>query len=340
MDNKRVIIGFSVAIIFVTIFVLIYFLRNQVPLNDETAIGNNAGNLYNGGLVLEMDGKVYFSNPLDSGALYSMNPDETDLKNLTMMAVRNLVGHGKYVYYYMDTTESNASSDLKGLGRVSTFYGLYRSQTNGDKQKLLDREMISSIQLVGSNLYYTVTTGSKTGLNKIRIDGEKQDTVTSELIDPSCAANSKIYYSGVDLDHDLHMMDTLSENAASIVLSGNIWQPIIQGDYVYYIDAAHHYRLCRANLVSGSNEVLTNSRVDYYNMNEFNIFYSTSEAGNQTLRVMKLDGSGNTVIAEGIFHGLSLTSKYLYFKAFGVENVMYHIPIDGSAPLSTFNPSR
>ena len=75
-------------------------------------------------------------------------------------------------------------------------------------------------------------------------------------------------------------------------------------------------------------------------MNEYNIFYATSEAGNQTLRVMKLDGSGNTVIAEGVFHGLSLTSKYLYFKPFGVENVMYHIPIDGSAPVTTFNPNR
>ncbi|WP_026661058.1 DUF5050 domain-containing protein [Butyrivibrio sp. AC2005] len=340
MDNKRIIIGFSAAITFITIFILIYILRNRVPLNDESAIGNNAGNLYNGGLVLEMDGKVYFSNPLDSGAMYSMNPDETDLNDITMMAVRNIVGYGKYVYYYMDTSKSNATSDLKGLGRVSTFYGLYRSEIDGDNQELLDRNLISAIQLVGSDLYYTVTSGEKSGLNKIRIDGEKQALVTTEMLDPSCASAGKIYYSGVDLDHNLHMMDTLSNNSSSIVMGGNIWQPIIMGDYVYYIDAEHHYRLCRANLATGNSEVLINSRVDYYNMNEYNIFYATSEAGNQTLRVMKLDGSGNTVIAEGIYHGLSLTSKYLYFKPFGVENVMYHIPIDGSAPVSTFNPGK
>ncbi len=340
MENKRVIIGFSAAITFITIFILIYALRNRVPLNDESAIGNTAGNLYNGGIFLEMDGKVYFSNPLDSDAMYSMNPDETDLKDLTMMSVRNIVGHGKYVYYYMDTTKSNATSDLKGLGRVSTFYGLYRSEIDGDKQKMLDREIISSIQLVGSDLYYTVDTGKKIGLNKIRIDGQNPSIITTELLDPSCALNSKIYYSGVDLDHDLHVIDTLSNDTSSTVLIGNIWQPIVQGDYVYYIDAAHHYRLCRSSLINGSTEVLTNSRVDYYNMNEYNIFYATSEAGNQTLRVMKLDGSGNTVIAEGVFHGLSLTSKYLYFKPFGVENVMYHIPIDGSASVTTFNPNR
>jgi hypothetical protein len=257
-----------------------------------------------------------------------------------MMAVRNIVGSGKYVYYYMDTTKNNASSDIKGLGRVSTFYGLYRSETDSDNQKLLDRELISSIQLVGSYLYYTVSTGKKAGLNKIRIDGENPVQITTELIDPSCAENSKIYYSGVDLDHNLHTIDTLSDDLSTIIMEGNIWQPIIQGDFVYYIDAAHHYRLCRTNLKNNVTDVLTNSRVDYYNMNEYNIFYATSESGNQTLRVMKLDGSGNTVIAEGIFHGLSLTSKYLYFKPFGVENVMYHIPIDGSAAVSTFNPYK
>ena len=256
------------------------------------------------------------------------------------MAVRNIVGSGKYIFYYMDTTKNNATSDLKGLGRVSTFYGLYRSEISGKNQAMLDREEISSIQLVGSYLYYRVDLGSKSGLNKVRIDGEKKSIVTSEKLDPSCATDSKIYYSGVDLDHNLHVMDTLAEDASSIVLSGNIWQPIIQNGFVYYIDAAHHYRLCRTNLTTNNTDVLTNSRVDFYNMNEFNIFYSTSEAGNQSLRVMRLDGSGNTVIAEGVFHGLSLTSKYLYFKPFGVDNVMYHVPIDGSEPVSTYNPYR
>ena len=71
-------------------------------------------------------------------------------------------------------------------------------------------------------------------------------------------------------------------------------------------------------------------------MNDYNIFYATSEPGNESLRVMKLDGSDNVVIAEGIFHALSLTSKYLYFKPFGVENVMYHVPVDGSEMVSTF----
>ena len=341
MSNRKFLILFTAIITALTIVILIYIISRRVPMNDENVVGNTPGNLYNGGLFLEMDGKVYFSNPLANNCLYSMNPDETDLKELTVMNTRNIVGAGKYIYFYLDYSSTNTSSDtISGLGRISTFYGLYRSNINGDNQVILDRENVSSVQLVGSNLYYSVTSGEEAGLNKIRIDGEKQDFITSEKLDPSCALEGKIYYSGIDLDHDLHVMDTMSENASSILLSGNIWQPIVQNGYVYYIDAAHHYRLCRTNLSTGETSVLTNSRIDFYNMNDYNIFYATSEPGNESLRVMKLDGSDNLVIAEGIFHALSLTSKYLYFKPFEVENVMYHVPVDGSDVVSTFLPYK
>ena len=339
MSNRKFLILFSAFITALTIIILIYIISKRVPMNDENVVGNTPGNLYNGGLFLEMDGRVYFSNPLGNDSLYSMNPDETDLKELTVMNTRNIVGAGKYLYFYLDYSKTNVSKDtISGLGRISTFYGLYRCELDGENQVILDRETVSSLQLVGSNIYYSVDSGDAAGLNKIRIDGERQSLVTSEKLNPSCALYGSIYYSGVDLDHDLHIMDTLSEDASSIIMNGNIWQTIVQNGYVYYIDAAHHYRLCRTNLSTKETSVLTNSRVDFYNMNEFNIFYATSEPGNQTLRVMKLDGSDNVVIAEGVFHALSLTSKYLYFKPFEVENVMYHVPVDGSEMVSTFLP--
>ncbi len=338
MSNRKFLILFSAIITAFTIIVLLYIIAHRVPMNDENVVGNTPGNLYNDGLFLEMNGRVYFSNPLRDNTLYSMNPDETDLKQLTVMNTHHIVGYGKYLYFYLDYARTNKDSDTKGLGSVSTFYGLYRSELDGEKQTILDREYISAIQLVGSYLYYTISAGEEAGLNKIRIDGEDHALVTSEKLDPSCAFEGNIYYNGIDLDHDLHVMDTMNEDASSIIYSGNIWQPIYQDGYVYYIDAAHHYRLCRTNLATGDTNVLTESRIDFYNMNEYNIFYATSEPGNQTLRVMRLDGSNNAVIAEGVFHGLILTSKYLYFKPFDVENVMYHVPIDGSEMASTFLP--
>ncbi len=337
--SKRFLIIFILILGVATGLSVVYLLSKRVPMNDELTVGNNPGNLYNGGLFFEMDGRVYFANPLENDCLYSMNPDESDVKAITVMATRNITGAGKYLYYYLDTNRTSLSnSNISGLGKVSTFYGLYRSETDGNNQKLLDRQRISDIQLVGSTIYYTVPQGEDAGVHTIRIDGKEKQLLTAEAFNPSCAYNGKIYYSGVELDHNLHSLDTLSNGSISTVLEGNVWQPIIQGDYVYYIDAAHHYRLCRTHLASQVTQVLTESRIDFFNMNDQNIFYATSESSNQTLRVMRLDGTGNTVIAEGVYHALSLTSKYLYFKPFDVDNVMFHVPIDGSEPVTTFLP--
>ena len=244
MSNRLILIISSIVVVILASLSVVYALSKRIPMNDELTVGNTAGNLYNGGIVHEMDGRVYFANPLENDCLYSMNPDESDVQPITVMGVRNITGAGKYLYYYLDTTKTTLSdSSISGLGKVSTFYGLYRSDLSGKNQKLLDRNRISEIQLVGSYIYYTVPLGTDAGVHAIRIDGKEKRLVTTEAFNPSCAKDGTIYYSGIDLDHNLHSLDTLSMDNVSTVLEGNIWQPIIEGEYVYFIDAAHHYRL-------------------------------------------------------------------------------------------------
>ncbi len=338
MENKKAIIIFAIVLVIVSGLSIYFFISSQVPMNDEFTVGNTAGNLYNNGLFLEMNGKVYFSNPLGHDCLYSMNPDETDLKELTVMAVKNIAGAGKYLYFYLDKSNTSLSSGIGGLGKVSTYYGLYRCDLDGDNQILLDQCKLSALQLVGSRVYYTLPLGEDAGVHSIRIDGKDEQHITSEPFNPSCVQDGKIYYSGIDLDHNLHSFNTLSNGATSTILDGNIWQPIISGGYVYYIDAARDYCICRTSLGTKITQVLTDARVDFYNMNESYIFYATSVSNHPALYVMRHDGLGKAVVAEGIYHSLSLTSKYLYFKPYDVENVLFHVPVDGSAPVSTFLP--
>ena len=63
-------------------------------------MGNTAGNVNNGGYFCEYDGVVYFSNPYDGGSLYSMSPDETNLKKLISAKVSNINAGGRYLFYY------------------------------------------------------------------------------------------------------------------------------------------------------------------------------------------------------------------------------------------------
>ena len=72
-------------------------------MNDAYTVGNTAGNLNNGGLFCESDGKVYFANAYDNNTLYSMNPNETEQTKLGVNSVASINAGGDYLYYYMES---------------------------------------------------------------------------------------------------------------------------------------------------------------------------------------------------------------------------------------------
>ena len=51
--------------------------------------------------------------------------------------------------------------------------------------------------------------------------------------------------------------------------------------------------------------------------------------------MMGTDGSNPTVVAEGNYTNINMTSRYVYFQEFGAEGSLYHCPLGGSS-YSTF----
>ena len=110
-SKKNLIAICSVAAILL-IFIVLSFFVGKIPMNSEDTVGNTAGNLNNGGLFCESDGKVYFANAYDNYSLYSMNPDETEIEKLGVNQVSSINAGGNYLYYYMQSGPSSG----KGLG--------------------------------------------------------------------------------------------------------------------------------------------------------------------------------------------------------------------------------
>ena len=238
-------------VLFAALFTWSY-VSKKVPENPAGTVGNTAGNLNNGGLFCEDDGKVYFANAYDNYALYVMNPDETDVKKLSNAQVSSLNAAGNFLYYYQSS--SSASDHFSSMFRTN---GVYRSKKNGKSSVCLKRVPSPSLSLWDNTIFYqSYSTKTGTSLCRIDIDKDNYEEIQNYVINPASIQDHKIYFGGTGKDHYLYTLDTDTNSIAAIFM-GDVYNPIVQGEYVYYMDISSDYRLCRYSLYSQTVEILT-----------------------------------------------------------------------------------
>ena len=329
--NKKFIIGFVLMLAVLAGALVAYFISKQIPM-DPANTGNTSGNLQNGGLFFEMDGKVFFSNASDHNCLYSMDVDESHPKRITTMGAKYISGADGFLYFYMDSTAK--SSNVSGLGAVANQYGIYRCKANGRDLTCLHRELCGELQLCGEYIYYQCRAGEGT-LNKIRCDKQDQAVVANELISPVCYDNGTIFYTGITKDHNLHTLN-LSTGSTSDILVGSYFFPVVNNGYLYYLNGASNYSLWRMNLSNGQQELITSDRIDCFTLNDQYIYYSFSSATSPALKRCNINGGSTITLYNGVVNSINLTSRYVYFKVYGDDTTLYHMPIDGSSAASPF----
>ncbi len=330
--SRKMVLFLVILVLAIAGFTAFYIIDKRVPM-DPANSGNTPGNLQNGGLFFEMDDKVFFANASDNNCLYSMNVDESKPKRITSMGVKYISGAEGFLYFYMDSTSK--SSKVTGLGSASNQYGIYRCRADGSAQTCLLRDFCGEVQLCGEYLYYQVKTDGGS-LHKIKCNKKDQSQVADEYISPVCYSDGVIYFSGVNDDHDIHAMYTTNGDMVTTFLQGHYFFPAVQDGYIYYLDGDANYSLWRTNLYSGEKQQVTSDRVDCFTLNNRHIYYAFSDADSPALRRCDLDGNNKTVLYNGIVNSINLTSRYVYFKVFGDDSMLYHMPLDGSAPATTF----
>ena len=325
----------QILIIFITLLVVALLCvlalnSNKVKLNKTNVIGNTAGNLNNGGLFCEKNGLVYFSNPYDGGALYSMNPDGTNIKRILAAKVKFISVDDNHIYYYQQS-----ASGTGGLGYVRSTYGMYRVNLKGKQGECLTQDSVFDMQLIGNYIYYTTATPDSPQLRKVKIDESENKLLSLSALNPSCAVGDQFYFNGMESNHYLYSWDVNSDTE-SVVWKGNIWDPVYENGYIYYMDVADGYKLCRYSLAEDRVEILTHDRVDCFNVGGGYIYYQANSKNHPALKMMNVNGGNIFTVAEGNYTAINMTSRYVYFKLFGTESPLYMVPI-GSTVVSTFD---
>lgn len=307
------------------------YISNRISPIPSDTIGNSAGNLRGKGLFCEYNGKVYFSNVYDHGALYVMNPDCSDMKKLSNISASYINAGGKNLFFYMQSSTGGS-----GLGYLRSLNGIYRCDLKGNKVTCLSDAITTGMVLAGEQLYYQhYDNHNFSTLHKMHVASSGEDTfVTNDLIETACVYNSNLYYGGITKDHYLYAWNTQTDSP-ELIWQGNLAHPTIVGSYVYYMDVSNDYRLCRYDRNLDIIEVLTHDRVDFYNLHGNVIFYQKNDSKAPALMRINADGSGAELVAEGVYNRINTTSTYTYFYAYD-EDMVYRTPTTGSIRVDSF----
>ena len=319
-----------ITLLVVALLCVLALTSGKVKLNSTNVIGNTAGNLNNGGFFCEKNGLVYFSNPYDNGALYSMNPDGSDIKRILAAKVKFISADDNHIYYYQQS-----ASGTGGLGYVRSTYGMYRVNLKGKQGECLTQDPVFDMQLVGNYIYYTTAGEDTPQLRKVKIDESENELLYLAALNPNCAVGSQIYYNGMETNHYLYSWDVNSDTE-SVVWQGNIWDPVYDNGYIYYLDVEENYRLCRYSLANDVVEILTHDRVDCFNVGGGYIYYQANSSTQPALKMMSANGGNVQIVAPGNYTAINMTSRYVYFKLFGTDSPLYMCPL-GSTSVSTFD---
>lgn len=330
-----IIITSSVLAALLVVGVIVWILISQrVAMNPAGAVGNTAGNINNEGLFCEHGGTVYFVNTYPDGGIFAMSPDESNFRRINSMKARNLLAAGNYLYYFQSGSLAT-SSKFEHIAGMKSFN---RCKLKGSNDTALSRDLVLTAQLLGNELYLMTSGGSNPSFYKMKIDGSEKTELADYSVNPSCAANGSIYYSGTQNDHALYQLN-ITTGVSRRVWDGDVWNPVVEGDFVYYMDVANNYRLCRYSFSQEVVQVLTEERVDCFNVGSGYIYYQKNDKENPELKYMRTDGTASWPVASGNYTHINMTSQYVYFQGFGDDSTLYHSKI-GTSTYQPFTAAR
>ena len=295
--------------------------------------GNSAGNLYNGGYFCEKDGVIYFANTQDDNALYSMERTGLNLKKLTNDKVQYINADGNYVYYTRTKKESGDNFNFFAIAE----YALCRIDTSGKNTKVLDKEPSLYARQMGDYIYYIHYDKEEAStLYKVKIDGTDKEQITKEPIIAVCGVGPNLYYAGVS-DHALHVLN-VETGAVRTVIEDGVYNPIIDGDYAYYMDVKRDYHIVKTNMLDGTTTEITSDRADCFNMVGSYIYYQKNSSTDPALKRITISGEDEEVILSGNFCNINVTSTNVYFTMFEDQSTFFYTPSVGAVNVSTFYP--
>ncbi len=311
--------------------------RNRMVWNQEGAVGNTSGNLLNGGLFCEGGGRIYFSNPMDDGNLYSMDMECGDFKKVYEDKAVEINYAGSYLVY---SRKNYQKESVNGEMFAFNTRGLYRLQLNNKKTTCFYDGSMGVVSLCGNDIFYQHYT-DKDGIQLygVRLNGEKHELKADDSMNPSAIDQQKIYYAS-DTETGTFAWNTVTGEKTGI--SGrNYYGCVLSGNSLYTLDLENGYKIVRMGLDGSQPEIVVDEMCSLFNVSEDGdyIYYQVDDGKNARLECKNLDNGKVALIREGNYNRLHLAGAYLFFAKYDAEN-FYMAAVNDLTNVKKFAPPK
>ncbi len=327
--SKVLVIFFILGIIAIISF---HFYYSRTIFNKSYVNGNTPGNLYNAGLFCEHNGQIFFANDDDNDSLYSMDIYGNNLKKLCDDKIMYINADDNYIYYVRNNEKKTSEFAFFSYNNNS----LCRMSQKTGKVKILDSDPCIYATLIGNYIYY-LHYDNKTAstLYKVKIDGTEKKKLTNSYLF-TCSSLGQYFYYNSPSNGQLYEYDTTTDTS-TMIYDCHCYKPIVDTkDNVYYMDVDNENALTHVNISSNNPIALSNDEIELYNVYGSTIFYQRG-GKNAAICMIKNDGTGFKVLAEGEFSNINITTTNTYFSNFKTGEV-YFTPTENPGKITKFSP--
>ena len=278
--------------IFYLIFAIVLFSYGRASAQN-IHLGNSSGNIINNGLIAADNERIYYTILDSTHGLYSMKPDGTDIKLLSEDYTEHINTLNGWLYY-------------RKIGSGYKPGGLYKMRTDGTEEQRLAEGMPFYINVVNDWIYYVDEAAGN--ICKIKTDGSHMQRLYSGRYECLTTDGTSLYF-GCYLDSVFKA--SIDGKRISKILTGNIEQPFISGEWLYYkID---YSKICRINKETLKIEILISDK----NLDAEHMVLHNDEiymAGVFGITKYNLKEKKRYNLYKGNVNELGLAAGYIYFR--------------------------
>lgn len=311
-----------------------YYNLDRTYYNSDDELGNTAGNIYNGGLFCEQDGKIYFSNNNADGSLFVTNDTLSSFRQVSKAKTVYINADDDYIYYIQANNTKKSSND-----NLMDYYntGAYRIKHNGSDLKAYTADPSAYLTLKGNYLYlqkYNVDYGLC--LYRYKIDRKEERLLIKDDVIPVKAEGDYMYFAGNSKDFNIHSLDLLSYTSHPVI-EGSYLYPIYFGDYIYYINKNDNNKLYRMNKSGTKPEKLVNQYCSTYNITNSGkyVYYQAVNKKAKGIYRLNLDTMKDELMLSGEYKQINITKDYVFFQDMDGANTYFAVA-DGDPLVNRF----